>query len=111
MAQLANGWQVIECREPDDVFQAYDSSFKTSILVDDAFGRTEFSATKGQKWESDLAQVLQRVDSSHWLVWTSRKHILERAVLEMDLQVKPGTTQNLPKFSYRLIICQFGKRL
>jgi len=94
MAQLANGWQVIECRQPDDVFETYDSHAKQVFLADDAFGRTEFSASKGEKWESDLAQVLQRVDGSHWLIWTSRKHILERAILEMDLQ---GKARDYPK--------------
>lgn len=39
-------------------------------------------------WETDLAKVLQRVDSDHLLIWTSRKHILERAIREIDLQGK-----------------------
>jgi uncharacterized coiled-coil protein SlyX len=88
MAQMANGWQVIECKTPDNVFELYDSSAKQVFLADDAFGRTEFKVERGAQWEEDLAKVLQRVDADHWLIWTSRKHILERALREMDLQGK-----------------------
>jgi hypothetical protein len=71
-----------------DVFDLYDSSAKQVFLADDAFGRTEFRVDRGAQWEEDLAKVLQRVNGDHWLIWTSRKHILERALHEMDLQGK-----------------------
>ena len=94
MAQLANGWEVIECRDPDDFFKTYKFERKQLFLADDAFGKTEFKPQKGDLWESDLAKILQRVDSTHWLVWTSRKHILERAIREMDLG---GKARQYPK--------------
>ena len=94
MSQVANGWQVIECSTPDDVFKVYDSKEKQLFLSDDAFGRTEFSVDRGSLWESDLAKVLQRIDRDHLLVWTSRKHILERAIREIDLQ---GKAAQFPK--------------
>ena len=43
---------------------------------------------RGALWETDLGKILQRIDADHQLVWTSRKHILERAVREIDLQGK-----------------------
>jgi hypothetical protein len=94
MSQVANGWQVIECSSPADVFKVYDSKEKQLFLSDDAFGRTEFSVDRGSLWETDLAKILQRIDRDHLLVWTSRKHILERAIREIDLQ---GKAAQFPK--------------
>ena len=51
MAQLANGWEVIECREPDNIFNTFNSRSKQIFLADDAF-----------------AQCLQKVDDDHWLI-------------------------------------------
>src|SRR5262249_14187002 len=52
------------------------------------FGRTEYDPTRTSKWEADLDLVLHRLDRRHWLIWTSRKHILERACEKMDAQGK-----------------------
>jgi hypothetical protein len=88
MSQIANGWQAIECNSPADVFRVYESKEKQVFIADDAFGRTEFDVNRGTLWEIDLAKVLQRLDKDHLLIWTSRKHILERAIREIDLQGK-----------------------
>jgi hypothetical protein len=86
MSQVANGWEVIECSIPSDFFKAYDMKSKQLFLADDAFGRTEYRVDRGALWEADLAKILQRLNSDHLLVWTSRKHILERAMKEIDIQ-------------------------
>lgn len=88
LAQLTHDWQAIECREPGDIFSSYSSDSKQVFIADDAFGRTEYDATLGRLWERDLSKVLNRTDSKHWLIWTSRKHILLRALKEMDLTDK-----------------------
>ena len=58
------------------------------FIADDAFGRTEYDPTRTSRWEADLDLVLHRLDGRHWLIWTSRKHILERACEKMDAQGK-----------------------
>lgn len=83
---VINKWQAIACYKPDDFFQLYKSDVAQVFIADDAFGRTEFDVTHSREWERDLDKILNRLDKDHWLIWTSRKHILERALHEMDLQ-------------------------
>jgi Novel STAND NTPase 3 len=78
-------WTAIECRSPDDFFAAYSQSTQQIFIADDAFGRTEFDFTLSRQWERDLPRILNLTDGRHWLVWTSRKHILARAISSMDL--------------------------
>lgn len=86
ITQVTREWQAIICNKTDDFFQVYESDVHQIFIADDAFGRTEFDVTHSKEWEKDLDKVLNRLDEYHWLVWTSRKHILERALHEMDLQ-------------------------
>jgi len=86
LAQLSHGWQAIVCDGPEDFFRSYESDSNQVFVADDAFGRTEYDPSRTSKWEMQLERVLRRVDSRHWLIWTSRKHILERAKKRMDLQ-------------------------
>ena len=61
-------------------------SARQIFIADDAFGRTEYEPARGRYWEHDLERVLRGLDAQHWLIWTSRKHILERALRDLDLQ-------------------------
>ncbi len=81
-------WQAIICNKPDDFFQMYKSDVHQVFIADDAFGRTEFDVSHSREWERDLDKILNRLDNNHWLIWTSRKHLLERALHEMDLQAR-----------------------
>jgi len=94
ITQVTRGWHAIICNEPDDFFQVYDSDVDQIFIADDAFGRTEFDITHSKEWEKDLNKVRNRLNESHWLIWTSRKHILERALHEMDLQGKASHFPN-----------------
>ena len=86
LAQIANGWEAISCDTPEDFFGAYRPNKAQIFVADDAFGRTEYDPTRGASWETQLHRVYSRLGNTHWLVWTSRKHILERARNQMDLQ-------------------------
>src|SRR5271157_117358 len=86
IAQLASGWEAIACDQPRDFFSGYRPEASQIFVADDAFGRTEYDPTMGNKWEKQLERVVTQLDERHWLLWTSRKHILERARREMDLQ-------------------------
>ena len=90
ISQLSNGWEAIVCHSPEDFFKSLEENRKQIFIADDAFGRTEYNPSSVYRWEKDLHYVLQRVDPTHWLVWTSRKHLLERARQSMDLQGKAG---------------------
>jgi hypothetical protein len=92
LALLISNWEIIECRNPDDVFGMYDRDSSQLFVADDAFGRTEYDATLGRMWERDLAMILHRLDARHRLIWTTRKHILQRALREMDLTGTAGTS-------------------
>jgi hypothetical protein len=89
--RLMEGCQVIECRSPDDFFMSYDREAIQLFVADDAFGRTEYDPTRGRAWEADLPRILHKVDKSHCLIWTSRRHILTRAIKQMDLTGKAST--------------------
>jgi hypothetical protein len=86
LTQASLGWEAIVCDGPSDLFQRLKDDKKQVFIADDAFGRTEYDPTRGRRWEQRLDAVLHSLDSKHWLIWTSRKHILERALRAMDLQ-------------------------
>ena len=94
LTQLSLGWQAVVCDDPADLFQRYSRETRQVFVADDAFGRTEYDPSRGSKWESQLSRVYRELDGSHWLVWTSRHHILERAKRAMDLQ---GEAQGFPR--------------
>ena len=88
--QITQGWDAIVCQSPEDYFKSVDEKRSQIFIADDAFGRTEYDPTAVFKWEKQLHYILQRLDPKHWLIWTSRKHLLERARQSMDLQSKAG---------------------
>lgn len=94
MVQISCGWQAVVCSGPNDFLGLYDANMQQIFIADDAFGRTEYDPARGKQWEQELSKILFRLDSNHWLVWTTRKHILERAVKKMDLQ---GSAYRFPK--------------
>jgi len=85
LAYLMDGWQAVDCREPEDFFTAYSAEKPQVFVVDDAFGRTEYDPILGRRWERDLARVLCRINPTHHLIWTTRQHILARALRSLDL--------------------------
>ena len=86
LAQVANGWQGIYCAGPEVFFSQYDKNRPQVFVADDAFGLTEYDPSRSQKWEKELGLVLSKLDNRHWLIWTSRKHILERALQKLDFR-------------------------
>ena len=94
LVQLFGGWDMIKCRAPDDFFKLYKSERSQVFIADDAFGHTEYEPARVRAWEHDLPKIIGRLDHHHWLLWTSRRHILERARRSMDLQ---GKAENFPQ--------------
>lgn len=85
LGRVLEGWQAIECRQSDDIFANYFSDSQQIFVADDAFGRTEFDPVLGRAWERDVSRVYQLLDRRHQLIWTTRRHILMRALRDMDL--------------------------
>ena len=86
LAQLSQGWGAFLCQSPGDFFRVYKESRSQIFVADDAFGRTEYDPASTMLWEKDLRYIIPRLDQRHWLVLTSRRHLLERARQQMDLQ-------------------------
>lgn len=78
LSLLSSGWESLVCDTPDDFFKQYRSEANQVFIADDAFGRTEYDPTRGREWERLFERVTGRLDKKHWLIWTSRKYILER---------------------------------
>ena len=91
LAQLSHGWEAFLCQSPGDFFRIYKDSSRQVFVADDAFGRTEYDPASTLLWEKDLRYVIPRLDQHHWLVLTSRRHLLERARQQMDLQAAAET--------------------
>ena len=91
LTQASLGWEAIVCNGPPDLFQRLNGDRKQVFVADDAFGRTEYDPGRGKRWEQSLDLALRSLDSKHWLIWTSRKHILERALRAMDLESQART--------------------
>ena len=100
LVKLAEGWEALTCDSPKDFFQLYKQGNHQLFIADDAFGRTEYDPKRGKEWEQQLERMIHNLDGKHWLIWTSRKHILERANKTMDLQ---GNVEDFPKPSDVLI--------
>ena len=83
---LARKWQAVDCDKPDDFFGAYANDRDQIFIADDAFGTTEYDVNRGSEWGRQLHKVIPKLDKRHWLVWTSRMHILQQALQEMSLQ-------------------------
>jgi len=85
LGYLTEDWEVIDCRGPDDFFSAFVHDRRQLFVADDAFGRTEYDPVLGRMWERDLGRILGYLSPQHRLIWTSRKHILSRALKDLDL--------------------------
>lgn len=89
-AQLTQKWEAIDCDSPSDFFKNFIDSKDQIFVADDAFGSTEYDITRGTDWGRSLHKILPKLNNRHWLVWTSRMHILQVALQEMNLQGKAG---------------------
>lgn len=94
LSQVMSKWEVFECLGPTDFFKSYKPTLNQVFIFDDAFGRTEFDPSLGRKWEKELPAILNNLDKHHWLIITSRTHILIRALKNMDLE---GKAEKFPK--------------
>jgi len=86
LAQATEGWDVVNCRGPVDFDRAFKQEESQIFVADDAFGSTEYRPQVAEEWAVALPEILQRVDGSHWLVWTSRSAPLKEGLQSLHLQ-------------------------
>lgn len=85
LTQVARGWEAIECRAPNDIIKEHKPDLKQVFIADDFFGRTEYEPSRVSLWQSDLPTILRMLDANHWLVLTSRAHLLRIAKANLDV--------------------------
>lgn len=93
LSYIPEGWEVIECRLPNDFLRKYDKAQKQIFVADDSFGRTEYNPERVSHWQEDLPSILKKIGNYHLLIMTSRKHLLEMAREKLDV---PGVNQDFP---------------
>jgi hypothetical protein len=93
LSMVARGWEAIECGGPADVEANYERERSQVFLADDFFGRTEYDSRRGSAWGRELPHILRLVDGKHWLVLTTRAHLLNLAKQLLDI---PGRGRSFP---------------
>jgi hypothetical protein len=82
----SDGMEALECRRPRDLFDVHDDERSQVFVVDDCFGRSSYDPALGLEWEREIGCALRLLDSRHWLILTSRAHLLTFAMAELDLE-------------------------
>ncbi len=93
LSYIPEGWEVIECRLPNDFLRKYNHDQKQIFVADDSFGRTEYNPERVSLWQDELPSILRKIGNHHLLIMTSRKHLLEMAKEKLDV---PGANQDFP---------------
>lgn len=83
---LSEGWEVFDCRTPQDLLRARRQSRKQLFIADDAFGSTEYRPDIADEWAAEMETILTGIDSRHRLIWTSRAAVLKAALAEIGLK-------------------------
>lgn len=81
----ADGFEVVDIRQPTDFFRAYSADRSQLFVADDAVGSLDFDPSLTGDWSRDLPGVLRKLDGRHLLVWTTRSYVLEHAMARSRL--------------------------
>jgi conflict system STAND superfamily ATPase len=63
----------------------YKRNIPQVFVADDFFGRTEYHPERVSKWQDDLPLVLPKLNVRHWLILTSRAHLLKMGKAQLDV--------------------------
>jgi hypothetical protein len=85
LAHLAIGWEMVECKSPSDMLTKFQRDIPQVFVADDFFGRTEYNPARISHWQADLPNILSHLDRQHWLILTSRAHLLAMAKHTLDV--------------------------
>jgi hypothetical protein len=85
LSMVAREWEALECRGPADVERGYDEERRQVFIADDFFGRTEYDPRSVSDWQRELPHILRLLDGGHWLILTTRAHLLNLAKRSLDI--------------------------
>lgn len=85
LARVRDGWEAIECAQPDEVLSHYHSDRRQVFVADDCFGKTDYKVDRVSRWQDELKYVLPRLNTQHELILTTRAHLLEMAKSHLDI--------------------------
>jgi len=85
LLHAADGFEIIDVRDPEHVFRIYGPDQLQLFVADDAVGSVSFDPGLTDSWSRDLAGILRKLDTKHLLVWTARSYVLEEALAESRL--------------------------
>jgi hypothetical protein len=100
MAQMKRGWEAIECKGPKEFQKAYRSDCSQVFVADDFFGRTEYEPARISRWQEELPYILRQLNCNHWLILTSRAHLVKMAKHDLDV---PSQNHVFPKLGEVLV--------
>lgn len=95
LGQFALGWEVCECRDAKELHASFQASRSQVFVADDFFGRTEYKPERVSVWQEELPYVLPRLDKNHWLLLTSRAHLLAMGKSNLDIGGKHNAFPDL----------------
>ena len=85
LTHVADGFEVIDVRQPDEFFKVWETERQQLFVADDAVGSISLEVDRAEAWSRDLPAVFKRLDADHLLIWTARKYILEEALAHSRL--------------------------
>ena len=85
LSNIFDGWEAFECASPEELLRVHKSKRKQVFVADDFFGRTEYEPSRVSVWQAELSHILHLINKTHWLILTSRAHLLEMAKSNLDI--------------------------
>lgn len=85
LLRAAEGFEIVDVREPDHIFKGYKPDRSQLFVADDAVGSISFDPSLTDSWSRDLPGILRKLDAKHLLIWTARTYVLEEAIAESKL--------------------------
>jgi hypothetical protein len=79
--KASEGFEIIYLVGGEDFFTAYDADASQLFIADDAVGSIKFDPALSESWSRHVGGILPKLDQMHMLVWTTRKYVLEEALL------------------------------
>ncbi len=94
LSQIVLKWEAIECKKPKEFHDAFETKKRQVFIADDFFGRTEYDPRRVSAWQEELPYILRRLDHRHWLILTTRAHLLQIGRQSLDVT---GENDRFPK--------------
>lgn len=85
MTQVTKGWEALECKSPKEFHETFDIHRSQVFVADDFFGRTEYDPKRVSAWQDELPFIMRRLDRKHWLILTTRAHLLQIGKQHLDV--------------------------